>query len=80
MNLPPYEKKDKVQICAANGFPYLDMNMRCFPEGGLHFLIFSKNGHQLKYIVICITHTPGTLRVILWGLLNRLSKLTSRKT
>ena len=25
--IPPYAKKDNVQTCAADGFPFLDMNM-----------------------------------------------------
>ena len=37
-----------------------------------------ENGQQLKYVVKESTHTPGTLRAIPSGVLNRLAKLTSR--
>ena len=71
------EKKDNVKICAADGFPFLDMNMSWSPKGDLKFGIFRKKGQQLKYSRKFSTHTPGTLCKILTGVLNRLSKLTS---
>ena len=78
-NLPTYEKKDIVQIIAARGFSFLDMNTSWYPEGGLKFGIFGKKGQQLKYIGKCSTHTPGTLRMIPSEVLNYLAKLTSNK-
>ena len=39
-----------------------------------------KAGQQLKYVGKESTHTPGTLRAIPSGVLNRLAKLASRKT
>ena len=49
------------------------------PEGDLEFGVFIKKGQQLKYVNKESTHTPGTLRSIPSGVLNRLTKLTSRK-
>ena len=48
------------------------------PEGDLQFGIFRKNGQQLKYVGQESNHTPGTLRAIPSGVLNRLAILTSR--
>ena len=48
------------------------------PEGGLQFGVFRKKGQKLKYFGKEGTHTPGTLRAIPSGVLNRLAKLTSR--
>ena len=55
------------------------MKMSWSSEGDLKFGVFRKNGHQLKHVGKDITHTPGTLRAIPSGVLNRLGKLTSRK-
>ena len=55
------------------------METRWNPEGKLHFDVFRKAGHQLKYVGKESTHTPGTLRAIPSGVLNRLEKLTSQK-
>ena len=41
--------------------------------------MFGKKGQQLKYAEKESTHTPGTLRAIPSGVLNRLTKLTSIK-
>ena len=41
--------------------------------------MFRKKGQQLKYVGKESTHTPGTLRAIPSGVLNRLAKITSRK-
>ena len=60
-------------------FPFLDMKMRWTPEGELNFSVFRKSWQQLKYVGKETTHTPGTLRTIPSGFLNRLSKLTLRK-
>ena len=49
------------------------------PEGDLQFGVFREKGQQLKYVRNEITHTPGTLREIPLGVLNRLAKLTSIK-
>ena len=49
------------------------------PEGDLQFGVFRNKGQQLKYVGKESTHTPGTLRAIPSGVLNRLAKLTSRK-
>ena len=61
-------------------FPFLVMKTNCFPEGELYFGAFRKKGQQLKYVRKEITHTPVTLRAIPSGVLNRLVKLTPRKT
>ena len=53
--------------------------MSCAPEGDLQFGVFRKNGQHLKYVGKKINHTPGTLRAIPLGVLNRLAKLISRK-
>ena len=57
----------------------LDMKMSWSPEGDLQFGVFSKKVQQLKYVGEESTHTPGTLRAIPSGVLNRLAKLTSIK-
>ena len=79
-NPPPQAKKERVQIATKDKFPFLDMEMRWTPEGELNFSVFRKAGQQLKYVGKEINHTPGTLRAIPWGVLNRLAKLTSQKT
>ena len=60
-------------------FQFLDMKMSWYTEGDLQFGVFRGNGQQLKYVGKESTHTPGTLRAIPSGVLNRLGKLTSRK-
>ena len=44
------------------------------------FGVFRKKGQILKYTGKESTHTPGTLRAILSGVLNRNAELTSRKS
>ena len=56
------------------------MKISWSPEGDLQFGVFRKKVHQLKYVGKEITHTPGNLRAIFSGVLNRLAKLTSKKT
>ena len=60
-------------------FPFLDMEMSWSLEEDLQFGVFRKNGQQLKDVEKESTHTPGTLCEIPSGVLNRLTKLTSRK-
>ena len=55
------------------------MKMSWYPEGDLQFGVFREKGQQLKYVGKGSTHTPGNLRAIPSGVLNRLTKLTSRK-
>ena len=55
------------------------MKMRWTPEEGLILCVFREARQQLKYIGKESTHTPGTIRVIPSGVLNRLTKLTSQK-
>ena len=62
-----------------NEFLFLDMKISWYPEGDLQIRIFRKKGQKLKDIGNESTHTPGTLRAIPSGVLNRLAKLTSRK-
>ena len=78
-NIPTSEKKDRVQISAASGFPFLDTNTSWSPKGGLQFGISGKKGQQPKYIGKCSTNTPGTLQMIPSEVRNCLSKLTLRK-
>ena len=75
----PSVKKDKVQIAANNELPFLYMEISCSPEVDLQFGVFRKKGQQLEYVGKGSTHTPGTIRAIPSGVLNRLAKLTSRK-
>ena len=49
------------------------------PEGDLQFIVFRKRVQQFKYVGKESTHTPGTIRAIPSGVLNRLAKLASRK-
>ena len=60
-------------------FPFLNMKMRWNHQGELIFSVFRKSGKQLKYVVKESTYTPGTLRAIPSGDINRLAKLTSQK-
>ena len=55
------------------------MKMNWSHEGDLQFGVFIKKGQQLQYVGKESTHTPGTLRAIPSGVLNRLAKLASRK-
>ena len=50
------------------------------PERGLQFSLFSKKGRKFKYVGKEVTHTPGILRAIPAGVMNRLVKLISIKT
>ena len=77
-NPRPQTKEDRVQTVTKYESPFLDMNMKWTPEGELNFSVFRKAGQQLKYVVKESTHTPGTLRAIPSGVLNRLAKLTSQ--
>ena len=72
-------KEERVQIVKNDVIPFLDMKMSWSPEGELKFGVFRKKGQQLKYSRKESNHTPGTLRAIPLGVLNRLSKLTLRK-
>ena len=74
-NLPP-EKKDKIQISAANVFPFQDMNKRWSPEGDLQFGILKNKIQPLKYVGKGSTDTLITLHTILLGVLNFL-KITT---
>ena len=56
------------------------MKMIWSPKGNLQFGVFREKVQQLKYVSKESTHTPGTLHTIPLGVLNRLAKLTSRKT
>ena len=56
------------------------MKMSWSPEGDLKFGVFRKKVQQFKYVGKDSTHTPGTLRGIPSGVLNWLTKITSRKT
>ena len=73
---PPSTNKEKVQIMANDELPFLDMQMSWYPEGDMEFGLFRKKGQQLKYIGKGSNHTPGNLRVIALGIINRLSKTT----
>ena len=78
-NSPTPKKEDRVQIVTNDELSFLDMKMSWSPEGDLQFGVFRNKGQQLKYVNKESTHIPGTLRAIPSGVLNRLSKLTSRK-
>ena len=78
MNSPTPETEDRVQIVKNDEFPFLDMKMSWYHEGDLQFGVFKKKGHQLKYFGQESTHTPGTIRAIHSGVLNRLVKLIPR--
>ena len=56
------------------------MKTRWSPEGGLKFIVLMNKIQQLKYAGTISTHTPGTLRAILSGVLNRLCKNRLAKT
>ena len=77
-NSPTPEKEDRVQTVTNDELPFLDMKMSWSPEGDLQFGVFREKGQQLKYIGQESTHTPGTLRAIPSGVLNHLTKLTSK--
>ena len=51
------------------------MKMRWTPEGELIFSVFRKAGQKFKYVGKESTHTPGTLRAIPSGVLNRLAEI-----
>ena len=70
MNPPIYDNKYRVNISAANGLHFLDINTSWSPEGDMKFGIFRKKVNQLKYVRKFSTHTPDTLRAILSGVLN----------
>ena len=60
--------------------PFLEMKMSCSPEGDLEFGVFRKKGKPLKNVEKEKTHTLGTLRATPSGVLNRLAKLSYKKT
>ena len=76
MNISVPEKEDKVQVMTNYKLSFLDMKISWSPEGGLQFSVFRKKGQKLKYVRMGIIHTPGTLRPIPSGVLNRLTKIT----
>ena len=69
---PPPAKEDRVQVVTKDESPFLDMKTRWTPERELLFSVFRKAGQQLKYAGKESIHTPGTLRAIPSGVLNRL--------
>ena len=75
----PPENEDRVQIVAKDEFPSFDMKMSLSPKGDLQFGVFIKKGQKLKCVGKESTHTPGTLRAIPSGVLNRLVKIASIK-
>ena len=77
-NSPTPAKEDRVQIVTNDEFPFLDMKMSWSPEEDMQFEVFRKKERQLKYVGQESTHTPGTLCTIPSGVLNRLTKITSR--
>ena len=77
-NPPTPAKEDRVQIMTNDKLPFLDMKMSWSLEGNLQFGVFRKNGQKLKYVGKEITRISGTLNAIPSGVLNCLSKLTSR--
>ena len=79
LNPPLPAKEEIVQIVTNEKISFLDIKISWSPEGDLQFGVFSKKGQQLKYIGNESNHTPGTLRTIPAGFLNRLAKLSSRK-
>ena len=79
-NLPPSAKKDEVQIRTNDKFRFLEIKMSWSPDGDLKFGVFKKKGQKLKHVGMGNTHTPGTLCPISSGVLNRLAKLTFKKT
>ena len=78
-NSPNPVKKGIFQIVTNDELPFLDMKMSWSPEGDLQFSMFREKGQQLKYVRKYSTHTPGTLRAIPSGVLNRLAKIASQK-
>ena len=79
MNIPLPAKEDEVQNVTNYKSQLLDMKMSWSLEGDLQFSVFRKKGHQLEYVRMGSAHTPGTLRTIPSGILNRLAKLTFAK-
>ena len=77
-NSPIPAKEEIVKILTNDKFLFLDMKMSWSPEGDLQFILFRKRGQKLKYVGKESTHTPGNLRAIFSGVLNRLAKLTSK--
>ena len=73
-------KEDKVQVVTNDELPFLNMKKMWYPKGDLQFSVFRKKEQKIKCVLMGSTHTLGTIRLILSGVLNRLSKLTSRKT
>ena len=78
-NSPTPAKEEIFQIVTNEKFPFLHMKISWSPDGDLQFRVFSKRGQKSKYFGKDITYTPGTLRAIPSGVLNRLAKLTSRE-
>ena len=62
MNPSTYDNKYRVNIGAANGLHFLDINTSWSPEGDMKFGTFRKKVNQLKYVRKVSTHTPNTLR------------------
>ena len=72
---PSSEKKEMVQKSDADKIPFLDMNMRCSPKGGLYFGIFNRKGNKLNCVGKGTIHKPSSLCVILSGVLNHITKI-----
>ena len=68
----------KLTIIKDTYFPYLDMEMCWNKRDELKFQVHMKPNQKLRYINADSTHPPSTFKAIPSGVLNRLSKLTSK--
>jgi len=71
-------KNKKLTIINDKYFPYLDMEMYWNLRDELRFQVHMKPNQVLKYLNKDSTHLPSVFKAIPKGVLNRLSKLTSK--
>ena len=77
--LPSPCKGGQRSNCDERRIPIPRHENKLVPGRGPEISVFMRGGKKLKYNVKESNHTPGTLRAIPSGVLNRLAKLTSRK-
>ena len=71
-------QNENLTIVKGKYFPYLDMEMYWNDMHDLKFKVHMKPNQVLKYLNSDSTHMPSTFRAIPNGVLQRLSKLTSK--
>jgi hypothetical protein len=71
---------ERMSIEEEDFLPFLDMKLFWNKQEELTFTVFHKPGQQIKYLNRDSTHPPHVFRAIKFGILKRLSSLTTAST